>query len=230
MAHTAQSIIGRKTLGTLVLERAQRVVSGKPVAQPLEEFRRAHEAFEDAEDTAAAAAEALEGAQADAREADVQQDVALMTLARGLIADGADLRNPLRALGFESPAALTRAGMADEAKLLLKLDGVVQKRKELSDRTKGASAQMVRAAREVLRLVDAAAKVERRRAEAVQERRALESAWDSAWKRLRLAAEYSDEMFETSLVNQLFDGGRATRAKRVTKKKRAAAAPLAPSA
>ena len=194
----------RIAAGDSVLAAASSV-STKPIAARFAAFQKMHLAYAAADAKVKKATAALMQQQAKVGEADADQDVAAMALAGALPADGLPRVNPFKPFGAPAPATLCAMGYGDEAKAVLSLVQAVQKRKDLSKKSRAAAKRLGAAAKKVQATLAPIPKLTQARTDAMSARDALAQAWETAFASLKNAARVAEDDGERGLFAALFE-------------------------
>lgn len=204
----AKSPGSRLRLGSTVLAAAKST-NTRPVQARLEAFDRAQHAYAAAQAKVDAAETALAAAQTKVAQRDREQDEAVESLARALIAEGQSRAKPFAGCGGPTPAALMRLPVAQEAQQIHALVTALRRNPGLSKATQQAMDATDKAARAAEK---AAAPIEGLQAalrEARQARDALVQAWQEALAALKRGARAAIDDGEPHLYATLF--GQTTR-------------------
>ncbi len=184
---------------------AARTVDPRLITARLAAFERAQRTYGAADDKVHVAETQLRAAQARLGELDVDQDEAVDTVARVLIADGRPRTNPFAGFAPLAPGQLMKLPIADEAQAIHQLVAAVQRGKGLSKPTLQAAQAAEKAAQAVEQGLVQIEKLQGVVREARHTRDAVAQTWATALAALKRGARAAADDGAPNLYASLFD-------------------------
>jgi hypothetical protein len=193
----------RAKTGAAILAVAQ-VAAVRPVSSRLTAFASAHRQYLDAHLQIDTAETQLREAQAQLVLRDAEQDAAVETLARALVAEGQPRRNPFAAFAADAPAQLKEMPCAAEATAIHQLVAAVRRHPSVGQTTLQAAHTTEDAAQRVEAALAAVTMLQRTLRSARRARDERAQAWDTALAVLKRGARAAADDGAPGLYKTLF--------------------------
>jgi hypothetical protein len=190
--------------GSSVLAAA-RTVDTRAIKTRLAGFERAQRAYSAAHEKVRAAEAKLSAAQRQLGELDVDQDEAVDSVARALVADGHSRANPFAAFGAPAPSKIIGMTVAEEVKAIHQLMTAVQRNKSITKPTLQATQAAEKAAHAVEQALVGIEKLQAAVREARHLRDAVAQTWATAFAALKRGARAAVDEGGAHLYPTLFD-------------------------
>ena len=194
---------GRLQTGAAIFAAA-RAVDTRLVKARLAAFEQAHRSYAEAQAKVDAAEIQLRGAQAKLGECDVALTEGVDVLARSLIFDGQDRRNPFAAFGAPPPSKVISLLPADKAKAMHQLVAAVQRNKKASKTTLQAAQAMEKAAAAIEQALLPVEKFQALVRDTRHTRDATAQSWESTLAALKRGARAAADAGAPQLYTTLF--------------------------